>query len=715
MSRKKQSRFSETGFLLIRNWYGSLFGIIGVAAVAMGLFEPDSNVLLQIIVVGLLIFASCRDLYPRLQGKISDRYLDAVTGPLLWTILIWILFRRLVPFAEHALFLPACFAAWLYVSFPIKQLILPTMAAVFMEIGLFAADAQSIIVLVLNLIFYTAAITALSLFTDSKAYRRRMRQSLARSKAQAETDEYALDFALMGDTPSLLNSLNLTEDLDKPQNSRPAVEAVTASFNLQLELLRKALGLTTVAILSLDPTGSELRLRNLTTSRKDIFSGPYPGQGGFVSALKSAGSEVALAPAKGGSWSLPYYKNQQGVGSLFALRVEDDLAPDDENQSPKITAILCVDRTSDDSWTETERNVLRTAARKFSLELSMNRKMLTLDKEKSAMQRVCVGLRELNSVLGLEHVFDATFTVIRTLVDADCIAISLRNKDKHRVVRAEGLLAEQFQDLEKSATEGLVGQAFKLQRTVPLTAEYRGPAPIFSNDEKISEFRSLLIMPLLKEEGEVIGALIVAACRPGVFTKHRRDMLELIAAQIAIKIDLGQAHEKINTMASTDGLTGLANHRTFQHGFVIMLERARRQKTPLCLILCDIDFFKKVNDTYGHPFGDQVLMAVARILSETVRTVDLAARYGGEEFAIVLEGSDQEGGRLMAERIRNAIEEMTVRHEGQTANVTLSLGLTVFPVFSEEKSTLISQADQALYRAKNLGRNQVVCWSELNR
>ena len=222
-------------------------------------------------------------------------------------------------------------------------------------------------------------------------------------------------------------------------------------------------------------------------------------------------------------------------------------------------------------------------------------------------------------------------------------------------------------------------------------------------------------MPLIKEDGVAIGALVVAAKKTGVFSRARRDVLELIAVQVAIKIDLGQAHDKINKMATTDGLTELANHRTFQHGFEIMLHRAQRQGSALTLVLCDLDFFKKINDTHGHPFGDHVLKAVSKVLSAAARKLDLVARYGGEEFAIVLEGAAEEGGRQMAERIRGEVEALALSHQHKDLKVTISMGLAVYRQDGDNKDELISRADQALYRAKHEGRNRVVAWSDLEK
>ena len=143
--------------------------------------------------------------------------------------------------------------------------------------------------------------------------------------------------------------------------------------------------------------------------------------------------------------------------------------------------------------------------------------------------------------------------------------------------------------------------------------------------------------------------------------------------------------------------------------------RARRQASSLCLILCDIDHFKKINDTHGHPFGDQVLKKVASILKQSIRQVDLTARYGGEEFAIILEASDEEGGLIQAERVRQSIEDLVFDSKGEKITITMSFGLAAYPLDGESKAELIDRADQALYAAKEGGRNRSITWSDMHK
>jgi diguanylate cyclase (GGDEF)-like protein len=225
---------------------------------------------------------------------------------------------------------------------------------------------------------------------------------------------------------------------------------------------------------------------------------------------------------------------------------------------------------------------------------------------------------------------------------------------------------------------------------------------------------SLLVLPLLVKD-EVIGTFTVAAKRPGAFPGDRREMLGVIANQVAISMQNARMYQLVEEQATTDGLTGLVNHRTFQERFQAMLGRAERHKFPVSLILTDIDHFKKVNDNYGHPTGDDVLRRVAAILGASARKIDIGARYGGEEFAIVLEATDRVGARNLAERIRVEIEQQTFQSSKGPFKATLSLGVASYPDDGTAKADLIAHADQALYAAKHGGRNRTVCYAETGR
>ena len=158
--------------------------------------------------------------------------------------------------------------------------------------------------------------------------------------------------------------------------------------------------------------------------------------------------------------------------------------------------------------------------------------------------------------------------------------------------------------------------------------------------------------------------------------------------------------------ALIDGLTGLANRACLEQRLSQELSLSRRTKRPLACVLADVDHFKKVNDTYGHAFGDEVLRSVAQTLVSGCRTEDLVARYGGEEFALLLPNTNGVGAAELAERLRQAIASIPVTFRDKPVNVTCSFGVSEWPRAVEP--SLVEAADKALYQAKQAGRNRVI-------
>jgi diguanylate cyclase (GGDEF)-like protein/PAS domain S-box-containing protein len=180
-----------------------------------------------------------------------------------------------------------------------------------------------------------------------------------------------------------------------------------------------------------------------------------------------------------------------------------------------------------------------------------------------------------------------------------------------------------------------------------------------------------------------------------------RDMTDQKRAELALK-----------TLATKDGLTGLANRRSFDSALDLEWSRARRTKKPLALLFVDVDHFKLFNDQHGHQNGDECLRAVAAAIGgNALRPTDLAARYGGEEFAIVMPDTETEAACVIADRLRRAVMDLRIEHGDPQAGpwVTLSIGVaTHIPSDDVGSDWFLGQADQALYAAKRLGRNRVI-------
>jgi two-component system cell cycle response regulator len=177
---------------------------------------------------------------------------------------------------------------------------------------------------------------------------------------------------------------------------------------------------------------------------------------------------------------------------------------------------------------------------------------------------------------------------------------------------------------------------------------------------------------------------------------------------IDLQKELMETNKRLELLSITDGLTKLYNHRHFQDQLARAFEESARYGRPLSLAIVDLDYFKKVNDTYGHAVGDEVLRAVSRTFQESIRSVDLAARYGGEEFAVMMPETVLEDAIVFAEKVRSLVEKASIDTQAGEIRVTVSVGVSSVPHPKiHAPNELIVAADKALYRAKRGGRNQI--------
>jgi two-component system cell cycle response regulator len=216
----------------------------------------------------------------------------------------------------------------------------------------------------------------------------------------------------------------------------------------------------------------------------------------------------------------------------------------------------------------------------------------------------------------------------------------------------------------------------------------------------------LLAVPL-KSSSTVIGVLSLYDREDGEgFDENDLATLRAFTSQATVAVENVVLHEEARRLSITDGLTGLWNYRYFTMTVAKEIERAARFGRPLTLMLLDLDHFKLVNDVYGHQRGDAILVELATRLRTQVRDVDTLARYGGEEFVVVLPETDEEGAAQAAERIRSAVRRQPFGEPGEAPlEISLSLGVAVFPLHGESSTELLRRADQALYVAKEAGRD----------
>jgi two-component system cell cycle response regulator len=213
----------------------------------------------------------------------------------------------------------------------------------------------------------------------------------------------------------------------------------------------------------------------------------------------------------------------------------------------------------------------------------------------------------------------------------------------------------------------------------------------------------------LTAQKKVIGMLALFQYQSPAFVRDAQVILGLVQNQVTIVIDNARLYEAARQLAITDGLTKIYNHRFFQELFEKEYKRSDRYNTIFSLIMLDIDHFKKVNDTYGHLCGDEILKGLANLIKSCLRSMDIVARYGGEEFAVLLPETNGAEAYQTAERIRRSVEETTFMGTKAGLKVTVSQGVAAYPSMDvHDRQDLIAKADAALYEAKEKGRNRAI-------
>ena len=241
----------------------------------------------------------------------------------------------------------------------------------------------------------------------------------------------------------------------------------------------------------------------------------------------------------------------------------------------------------------------------------------------------------------------------------------------------------------------LKNRSFTTWEQRPYLFRFKNYRPITGSAEYM--YQNNTFIPLVSSDGQAnhIGVIIY-------------DVTDIAVS----KKELEQANNMLETLSRTDRLTVLYNRGYWEECLAREFLRSQRSGNPLSLIMFDIDHFKIVNDTYGHQAGDEVIRKTADMIRKCARTTDIPGRYGGEEFCIILLDTDADGAHYLAERLRNAIESLTVQTEQHSINFTISLGIAeLSPELSDYKKW-IECSDQALYEAKHAGRNRSVIYSQ---
>lgn len=440
-------------------------------------------------------------------------------------------------------------------------------------------------------------------------------------------------------------------------------------------------------------TGDSLKLRCSTEDTGNVI----PVHGGVISRCISEKGSFVLSDMKEKKIEAGYLRKEEIV-SLLAVPVMDGAFP---------VGVLAADSGRFQAFSSADMETLQIFAMQVMRILQRERIYPKIYRSYASLSAMNLESSKLLSTLNADVIVKNLVDGARGIVPAEVIFFMPQGKQLHAVHHTGCLLHPQ--EKKGNIVKGtLLDIILRNKEAVYMSdvRDYRSPLMPFKTEKP----GSLFLLPLLFEN-EVIGILAFIFKKADAPSLYQRELLKLLGNQAAMSLANARFHEEIKLVAVTDGLTGLYNHRHFQEKLSQEFSRLERFSDPLSLMLVDIDHFKKINDTYGHPVGDVVLRRVGEIIRKTIRNIDIAARYGGEEFAVILLGTDSKGALKMAERLRCAVSDEKFSGEKSDFRITISIGISTYSRDIERKEEMVERADKALYSAKRGGRNQSILWS----
>lgn len=432
---------------------------------------------------------------------------------------------------------------------------------------------------------------------------------------------------------------------------------------------------------------------------------------GLLSQMFKSGVNRILEGDLPNSKILSYYLDNPAVKSVVAVPVLDHVGN-------RIGALV-VDSTHPSAFTDKTAQALAYIAKAISM---LDYKGFYSAQKHIALQQYA-GLynyqRKFFQTMTVKDIYKQIINYVKDNVAYDRLTILAMNKVNEsagRVVFCDGIDANQF--LEKRFTLSDKGIfVLALLRNKPVgrvfPPGYNDYVPRLTDNEKRNlNLRQLFVMPVAAESDAATAdlAICLESCSSRPYSDHEKELLKAFAGVAGFAYDRARKFEHGRDLAMRDSLTGLINHRTLHESLRSEKVRADRKKYNIGVLMLDIDHFKRVNDTYGHPIGDVVIKGIADTVSGEIRKeIDVVARYGGEEFVVGLVETTAEGMIETAERIRKAVQKLVFDvHQAEPLKVTVSIGaFLVTPDFHDMKKA-VNNADQALYRAKEGGRNQVI-------
>ena len=564
-----------------------------------------------------------------------------------------------------------------------------------------------------------------------RARRQEAQRSLARLKGH--TEQLASDTDDVGE----LRSARALGAKDREKRIRELKNQLDESVHRALVLAKTSLSAHSVLYLKHDTDRERLTVADAVTESDHVVEGDLDPREGFLGAAMKAGKPIALADVRGAA--VAWYRKDDGVRSVVIapMIVGARLRNDGTKEGGYVAGLLVADHVEADKYGTTAGDVLMGLADMIAELEHGGRERERHQKLQDQLKNLIEVSRSLQDTLSPEQLAERALTASRDVADFDfaMVAVAGGAEDHFAIQHATGVDAGRLLGKEAPTGDTLVGWVLR-NRVYLNVADARArtvKTPLLGKRLDPEGLRAALVFPMLREGGatengadrwQVVGAIVFGSVTRDAFTADEFEMLELVARHASLAMSNAVLYRRMEELATTDGLTGLNNHRFYQETATREVERAQRNpSTRFTLVIADIDHFKKVNDTYGHPTGDEVLRRVGRILkSQVARKTDLVARYGGEEFVMILTDTDAAGARAVIDRVRAAVQKEVFEHDGRQFGITMSAGVCSLPddvaasahhPAARVKQAMYDRADRALYHTKESGRNRTTLWSEI--
>lgn len=457
----------------------------------------------------------------------------------------------------------------------------------------------------------------------------------------------------------------------------------------------------------LDGSGSQLKIQSAT---KEGFKGSIPTDNEVIQTILLQKEAVLFQQTDVRKPWEGLFENESWRGSecVMGARVLYKNAP---------VGCILVQTDHFSTIQERDRNLLTSLGRFVSLSMVKLDNIEKLSLDNYFHYQIANLLNSMDIQSEVHGLYEKVRDLCRTFFNYDKLTVSVKLPDgeHYKVVLEDGYNGDVDKEKIYSIKRSIHGRGFRTHETVEssdMNVEFFESGRFEEGDLEDHDFKTLLTVPVIVHDS-ILYSISIEKQASTRFSDSDKNVLELLALTFGSIVSWQQQYWKMHENAMHDGLTGLLNHKAFIDRFKEEINRANRYQHSIVFAILDLDKFKRINDSYGHLYGDYVIREVANIIKEKVRNIDVVGRYGGEEYGILLINTDIEKIVPVAQRIIEGIADFPFTMDNIDVRITISCGLSEFPKDTDNLKELIAKADEAMYTAKAKGGNLVAEFSEI--